>query len=63
MTVRRAQEPLLRVNLNLFESDYIRLKQMYPNNYSTYLRSLLRNHLNKISEQAAAASDELDIDV
>ena len=63
MTIRKEIEPLIRINLNLFRADYDRLKEMYPNNYSTYLRKLLRNHLNKITEQADAAAAELDINL
>lgn len=63
MALRNAAEPLIRVNLNLYEADYRRLQQMYPNNFTTFLRQLLRNHLDKISSQAAAAADILSEEI
>lgn len=63
MSVRQAKEPLVKVTLNIYESDYLWLKQMYPHNHTTYMRLLLRSHRSRIEAQIAKAIDENELTV
>ena len=42
-------EPLIKVTLNLFKADVDRLRELQPRNHTTYLRNLLRAHLNRLT--------------
>ena len=66
MAVRNATEPLVKVTLNLYRSDYEGLKELYPASYSTFLRYLLRNHLIRHKQkmnEAATAIGEVDVNL
>ena len=49
----------MRISLNLYEADYLRLKEMYPYNHTVFLRELLRAHLSKIETDAAEVAEVL----
>lgn len=57
--IRKSEEPLKKVTLNLFAKDIERLQQLYPQKHSTYLRKLLRAHLTRVEQNIAEGGTSL----
>jgi len=67
MALRKSEEPLTKVTLNLFARDVERLNELYTRRYTTYIRHLVRAHLTR-SDAALAATgaklaSEIDLDL
>ena len=66
MALRRSNEPLTKVTLNLFTRDVERLNELYTRQYTTYIRHLVRAHLTRSDAALASAganlSAEIDLD-
>lgn len=56
-------EPLMKVKINLFATDYERLKSLYPlAGPARVIRALVHAHVARIGAKAPAASD-LDLEM
>lgn len=67
MPAKRSQEPLTKITLNIFTSDYDRLHYLYNDNFSRFIRHLIRAHLTRTDAAIAAEGEklvnEINIDV
>jgi hypothetical protein len=63
MPLRRSEEKLAKVTMFLFERDIARLKEAYTSRYTTYIRKLVRAHLNKRDATLAAAGESLSSEI
>ena len=66
MTRRKEAEPLVRVTLNLFESSYARMQDLYPGmGAAKAIRTLVHQHVAQVEAKVARATEDLvpDIDV
>lgn len=61
---KRESEPLIRLHVNLFESDYERLKELFGSNVgmATAVRKIVRSNLKRIDEKFAAKQRAIQID-
>lgn len=54
----RSDEPLIKVNMNFFESDIIKAKLFWGEGYTSEIRALLRDHLRKHFRPRARVTEE-----
>ncbi len=57
--LRKSEEPLKKVTLNLYAADVERIRQIHPNQPLTYLRKLLRAHLVRVERSIEAGGTDL----
>lgn len=67
MPAKREAEPLVKVTLNLFASDYERMQQLYiATGAAKAIRAVIRAHVQRVEARAAqtvATVGELDIEM
>ena len=47
-----AEEPLTKITLNLFKKDVSLLKEIFPTDYTTEIRNIIRKWLRARTEEA-----------
>ena len=48
--VNQAEEPLLKVTLNLFKADVDYLKDYFGSGYTEYIRNIVRSHCKTLDQ-------------